>query len=152
MPFEPIYQFPFEAPGDLPGWSLTGGPDGDQPILAERIAAVIRRIDDRVQGFVDTFGNYPARIQAGSVSVTPSVSVPNSFYNAAYFRGTAAVVFDVPFTGLGPAVVVCTDSTVPGVLMECSASNVTLNGFTVNTARSNTTASAVFWIASARTQ
>lgn len=152
MPFEPIYGLPIEAPSDLPGWSLTGGPDGDQPILAERVAAQLRRLDDLVQQLTDSFGTYPALIQAGAVSVTPSVSVPNTFYNAAYFRGSASVVFATPFTVNTPSVVVCTDSTIPGTLIEASASNVTLTGFNANTARTNTTASMVFWIASARTQ
>lgn len=152
MPFEPTYGFPFESPNDLPGWSLTGGPDGEEPILAERVAAQLRRLDDRLQALTDEFGSYPDLMQAGSVLVAPSTLIGTGFYNDSYYRGQEPVVFDTPFTGVIPAVFVCTDSTVPGVLIECSASDVTLEGFNANTARQNTTASTVWWIASQQTQ
>lgn len=152
MPFEPIYGLPYEAPSDLPGWSLTGGPDGEQPILAERVAAQLRRLDDLLQAIADVTGFLPGRIQAGRVTVTPDTSVPGgAFYGSSYYRGVTSVTFAVPFDSI-PAVMVCTDSTVPGTLIEASASNVSPTGFDANTARQNTTASVVSWIASEQTQ
>lgn len=151
MPFEPIYGLPFEAGSDLPGWSLTGGPDGDQPVLAERVAAQLRRLDDALQGLQDAFGIYPDLVQAGIGTVTPNVSVSTTFYNANYWRGTTSVVFDTPYSGLTPAVMVTAESTVPGVLIECSVANLTINGFDIVIARSNTTTTGFSWIASDRT-
>lgn len=45
MPQTPIYGLPFENPSDLPGHSVTGGPMGDQPILAEAVEDELARID-----------------------------------------------------------------------------------------------------------
>lgn len=152
MPFEPIYGLPYEAPSDIPGWSLTGGPTGNDPVLAERFAAQLRRLDDLMQSLTDSFGSYPDVVQAGQVTVTPNVSVPAGFYNSNYWRGSTSVVFDTPFTSTIPAVLVCSDSALPGTVIECSASSVTLNGFTANVARQNTTTTGVWWVASAQTQ
>lgn len=153
MPFEPIYGLPYEAPSDLPGWSLTGGPTGNDPVLAERVAAQLRRMDDLMQSLQDSFGSYPNLIQAGYVDAIalPTVVV-SGFYNANYQRGTSAVVFATPFTSVIPAVFVCANSTVPGTVIECSASNTTLTGFTINIARQNNVATGVFWIAATQTQ
>lgn len=48
MPQTPVYGLPFEAPGDLPGHTLDGGPAGAEPILAEAVEAELSRIDDDV--------------------------------------------------------------------------------------------------------
>jgi hypothetical protein len=152
MPFEPTYGFPYEAPSDIPGWSLTGGPDGSQPILAEAFAVQLRRIDDQLSTLIDSFGFYPTAIQAGTASVTTSTSVVSGFYNANYFRGSAAVVFATPFTTTTPAVMVTANSTVPGTVIEASASSVTINGCTVNVAHQNNTTLTLMWVASALTQ
>ena len=48
MPQTPVYGLPFEAPGDLPGHTLDGGPVGDQPILAEAVEAELLRVDQSV--------------------------------------------------------------------------------------------------------
>ena len=48
MPSTPTYGLPFEAPGDLPGHTLDGGPVGDQPILAEAVESELLRIDGDV--------------------------------------------------------------------------------------------------------
>ena len=153
MPFEPIYGLPYEAPSDVPGWSLTGGPEGDQPILAERVAAPLRRLDDSMQELADSFGSYPPMIQAGyAASIALDTSVTNSFYNASYWRGSRLVTFDVPFEATIPAVVVAAQSAVPGTVIECTASGVSTAGFTITVARTNQTATGVHWIASDQTQ
>lgn len=153
MPFEPEFGLPYEAGSDLPGWSLTGGPDGSQPVLAEAVAAQLRRLDNLIQGITDQFGPYPESIQAGTVSITPATVIVNTFYNTDYFRGTAAVVFAQAFAGpLTPAIVVTASSTVPGIVIEASVSVPTVTGCTINLARSTSTATTVMWVASARTQ
>ena len=153
MPFEPIYGFPYEAPSDVPGWSLTGGPEGDQPVLAERVAAQLRRLDDLMQALTDSFGSYPQRIQAGyEAGVMPDTPVTSAFYNDTYWRGTRDVTFAGAFEFTTPSVVVCANSGVPGIVIECSASAVNTVGFTINIARSSQTATGVFWIASEQTQ
>lgn len=153
MPFEPIYGLPYEAPSDVPGWSLTGGPEGDQPVLAERVAAQLRRLDDLMQALTDSFGSYPDSVKAGyAASIPLDTSVSTSFYNDTYWRGTQTVVFDTPFERTIPAVVVCANSTVPGVVIECSASDPSVNGFTINVARTNQTPTGVHWVAANLTQ
>jgi hypothetical protein len=153
MPFEPTYGLPYEAPSDLPGWSLTGGPDGDMPILAERVAAQLRRLDDLMQALTDSFGFYPDIIQAGvEDSIALNTAVSTSFYNANYWRGQHTVVFDTPFTTVLPAVMVTAITSLPGTVIECSVSGVSLTGFTINIARQNQTATSVGWVASAQTQ
>lgn len=153
MPFEPIYGLPYEAPSDLPGWSLTGGPTGNDPVLAERVAAQLRRLDDLMQSLTDSFGSYPDLIQAG---VLAPIALPNAvasgFYNANYQRGSAPIVFATPFTATIPSVFACVNATVPGTVIECSVSNVTLTGFTINIARQTNVATGAFWIASTQTQ
>ncbi|HEY3485064.1 MAG TPA: hypothetical protein VGK49_06745, partial [Ilumatobacteraceae bacterium] len=93
MPFEALYGLPYEAGSDLPGWSLTGGPDGSQPVLAEAVAAQLRRLDNLIQGLADQFGLFPTSIQAGQASITPTTVITNTFYNASYNRGTVTVNF-----------------------------------------------------------
>lgn len=152
MPFEPIYGLPYEAGSDLPGWSLTGGPDGTQPVLAEAVAAQLRRLDDLVQGLTDQFGPFPSSIQAGTVSITPTTAIANTFYNETYYRGTANVVFGTAFEGLTPSIMATANTTLPGVIMEVSVSAPTLTGCTINLARSTQAATTIMWVASARTQ
>src|SRR5690554_7736615 len=53
MPQTPVYGLPFEAPGDLPGHTLDGGPVGDQPILAEAVEAELSRVDNDIAGLVE---------------------------------------------------------------------------------------------------
>lgn len=150
MPFEPIYGLPFEAGSDLPGWSLTGGPEGDQPVLAERVAAQLRRLDDLIQNLQDQFGIYPDLVQAGTGSVVLDDSVSTSFYNANYWRGTTTVTFDTEFANITPAVMICPHTTVPGTVIECSVQNVAVTGFDAVIARSNQTTTGFSWIASGR--
>lgn len=151
MPFEPLYGLPFEAGSDLPGWSLTGGPDGSQPVLAEQVAAQLRRLDNLVQGLTDQFGVFPTSIQAGSASITPTTVITNTFYNASYNRGTVTVNFAQPF-GSTPAVMATANTTVPGVVMEVSVSAPGSTSCVLNLARSSATATSIFWIASTQTQ
>lgn len=151
-PFEPVYGLPYEAASDLPGWSLTGGPDGDQPVLAERVASQLRRLDDLVQALQDEFGIYPDLVQAGTDTVALVTSVPTTFYNADYWRGTTTVTFDIEFPLLTtPAVMITPHSTVPGTVIECSVQNLTTTSFDAVIARSNQTTTGFSWIASART-
>lgn len=151
MPFEPIYGLPYEAGSDLPGWSLTGGPDVTQPILAELVAAQLARLDDRLQALQDMFGSYPDEIQAGSVTLTPNTEVANSFYNASYWRGSAVVDYASTFSGL-PSVFACAQTTVPGTVIEVTISALSSSSMTITGARTNTTSFGVLWVASSRTQ
>lgn len=152
MPFEPIYGLPYEAASDLPGWSLTGGPDGGQPVLAERVASQLRRLDDLIRSAQDQFGTYPELVQAGTGTVVLDTEITSSFYNANYWRGTTAVVFDVEFEQFNPtpAVMICAHTTVPGTVIECSVANITRTGFDALIARSNQTTTGFSWIASGR--
>lgn len=151
MPFESSYGLPYEAGSDIPGWSLTGGPDGSQPVLAEAVAAQLRRLDNLVQGLTDQFGVFPTSIQAGAASITPATNIVNTFYNANYFRGTVVVNFAQSFDGT-PAVIVTPNTTVPGVVIETSVSSPSSSACTLNLARQTSTATGVFWIASDQTQ
>lgn len=151
MPFEPSYGLPYEAGSDLPGWSLTGGPDGSQPVLAEAVAAQLRRIDNLVQGLTDQFSVFPTSIQAGTAGITPTTNIANTFYNAAYFRGTAVVNFGTAFSSI-PSVVATAFTANPGVVIEVSISAPLSVSCTINLARSNMTATDIYWVASARTQ
>lgn len=151
MPFEPSYGLPYEAGSDLPGWSLTGGPDGSQPVLAEAVAAQLRRLDNLVQALTDQFGLFPTSIQAGTASITPTTVITNTFYNASYNRGTATVNFAQTFDST-PSVMATANTTVPGVVIEVSVSSPSSSSCIINLARSSSTATGIFWIASTRTQ
>jgi hypothetical protein len=48
MPQTPNFGFEYEVPLQLPGVTLTGGPDGTSPILAEQVDTVLTGIDARV--------------------------------------------------------------------------------------------------------
>lgn len=52
MPLTPVYGLPYEAPGDQPLHSLTGGSSGTEPILAEQVEAQLQRIDDDIAELV----------------------------------------------------------------------------------------------------
>ena len=52
MPLTPVYGLPYEAPGDQPLHSLTGGSSGTEPILAEAVEAELQRIDGDIAGLV----------------------------------------------------------------------------------------------------
>jgi hypothetical protein len=151
MPFEPTYGLPYEAGSDLPGWSVTGGPDGSQPVLAEAVASQLRRLDNLVQGLTDQFGPFPSSIQSGTELITPATVIVNTFYNANYNRGTATVNFATAFPST-PAVMATANSTIPGVVIEVSVSTPTTNSCVLNLARSTGTATSVMWIAATQTQ
>lgn len=151
MPFEALYGLPYEAGSDLPGWSLTGGPDGSQPVLAEAVAAQLRRLDNLIQGLADQFGLFPTSIQAGQASITPTTVITNTFYNASYNRGTVTVNFAQAF-GSTPAVMATANTTVPGVVMEVSVSSPASGSCVLNLARSSATATSIMWVASTQTQ
>src|SRR5690606_22028030 len=53
MPQTPVYGLPIEAPGDLPGHTLDGGPVGDQPILAEAVEAEASRVANDIAGLAE---------------------------------------------------------------------------------------------------
>jgi hypothetical protein len=120
-------------------------------VLAEAVAAQLRRLDNLVQGLTDQFGLFPTSIQSGTVNITPTTVITNTFYNASYNRGTATVIFAEPF-GATPSVMATANSGNPGVVMEVSVSNPNTTQCTINLARSNTTLTPIMWIASDQTQ
>ena|SRR5690554_1196584 len=84
MPQTPVYGLPFEAPGDLPGHTLDGGPVGDQPILAEAVEAELSRIDGDVadlqaevaRGWTPIASGGEAAVSAFTVDVTAGGRYP----------------------------------------------------------------------------
>src|SRR5690606_25483286 len=84
MPSTPTYGLPFEAPGDLPGHTLDGGPAGDQLILAEAVEAELSRVDGDVAGLdmrLTTVENQGApswvRIAQGAESNVATFVIPS---------------------------------------------------------------------------
>ncbi|WP_030928525.1 hypothetical protein [Streptomyces sp. NRRL B-24720] len=84
---------------------------------------------------------------AGTVTINFSTSIANTFFNAPYFRDSADVTFPAGFFTNTPNIIVAGRSTTPGVLIECSYSNQTPNGFTVWAARSTNTGTVIDWVA-----
>lgn len=95
-----------------------------------------------------------AGMQRGLVSITPSVEVPNTGGNNnqwanTYWRGLQTVTFDVPFAEI-PTIQVTARTNSPGVMLECSYTDVTTTGVTIFAARGNTTTTNVDWTAIGR--
>lgn len=85
--------------------------------------------------------------QGGSVSIMPATSTSGgTFYGASYFRGSTAVTFPTAFDA-APAVTVTTDSNAPGQVVEVAVTGVTATGCTIWLARTNSSATTVYWTA-----
>lgn len=155
MRVEPLYGLPVEEPGDVEGWSVNSGQPGD--LLADAVAVELNRIETIIDNFEAAVAPLPTRIQSGLVvmPVDVFVSVPNTFYNAAYIRGAQGVLFEEPFDEPPAVVVLPANTPEPGFTMECSASNVSTSGFTARLAVTGTFIGGAFvarWIAAERTQ
>ena len=105
-------------------------------------------------GEVITAEKLTAGMQYGLVLITPNEEVQptggnNNQWAASYFRGTARIEFDVPFTDI-PTIQVTARTNSPGVLLEASYTEVTTTGVTICIARGNTTATNTDWLAIGR--
>lgn len=90
------------------------------------------------------------KIVAGQVTVTPGgSSVSNSI--GTFFRGSATITFPAGTFSSSPAVLVTGNSGAPGTLISCSATGISATGATIWIARTDTTATFVYWIATAQT-
>lgn len=83
MPQTPVYGLPFEAPGDLPGHTLDGGPVGDQPILAEAVEAELSRVDGEIADMAADLSDLSTRtmlldqqVLSGQIGSGTNVAVP----------------------------------------------------------------------------
>lgn len=98
-------------------------------------------------GMIITAGRLRAGKQSGTVSVTPVTGAANEYQlgtSVTYYRGSASVVFDTPFTSV-PRIQLTGRSTTPGVLLECSYADITTTGFTALIARTTGTTTVVDW-------
>lgn len=78
MPHTVPYGFEYEAPGEQPGRTLTGGPSGTEPILAVQVNDEIARVDSDIQDVADAaaeaaLGWVP--IGSGSVDAVTSFTI-----------------------------------------------------------------------------
>lgn len=90
---------------------------------------------------------------AGQVTVSPTTtrSFPSGI-TGSYKYGNATVTFPTGTFDSAPTVVCVANTSVPGIVLECSASSVTATGFTANLARLDTTDTVVLWFAKEQTQ
>lgn len=104
-------------------------------------------------GEVITAEKLTAGMQYGLVSISATEQVNNTGDNRIwanpYFRGSVQIVFDVPFLEV-PTIQVTPRTSVPGLLVEASYTNVTPTGVTITIARGNDTATNVDWLAIGR--
>lgn len=130
MRTEPLYGLPVEEPGDIEGWSI----NADQPgaLLADAIAAELFRIEADYNAIVATLSALPMNIQAGRVAMVNAVfRLKNDpMFDSAGWLGSEAVTFARPFDSPPSVVLIPNLLTIPGVVVEVGAYNVTESGFT----------------------
>lgn len=68
MPSTSNFGFEYETPNTLPGVTLTGGPDGTSPILAQQVDAALTGIDNQTEDNTDDIAVMQATL-AGMVPV-----------------------------------------------------------------------------------
>lgn len=90
---------------------------------------------------------------AGQVTVSPTTArtFPSGI-SGSYKYGNATVTFPTGTFDSAPTVVCVASTSVPGIVLECSANSVTSTGFTANLARLDTTDTVVMWYAIEQTQ
>lgn len=162
MPTTPNYGFEYETPHTLPGITLTGGPSSASPILAQQVDAalisVFNTLNNAVEDLIDQVMTLQGQVSVletlvplrGTVTVTPDTSVSTAIYAANYNRGITHVDFTPGYFSSTPIVATSVQTTVPGVVIEAGATNVTSSGCDVYLARANTTDTVVQWIAIAQ--
>lgn len=75
MPLTPVYGLPFEAPGDQPLHSLTGGSSGTEPILAEAVETELARIDSQLITLQSQIASLPQVIGQGVATDTTNAGI-----------------------------------------------------------------------------
>lgn len=105
-------------------------------------------------GEVITAEKLTAGMQYGLVNITPNVEIQptggnNNQWSNSYYRGSAVIVFDVPFLEV-PTIQVTARTNSPGVLLEASYTDVTPTQVTIFVARGNQTATNTDWLAIGR--
>ena len=87
MPETPVYQLPYELEpsGINPGHTLTGGPAGEDPILAEAVEDELERVDSSLSSLVSQVNAIiPAgltTIDSGEATANFTVSVPTGEFS-----------------------------------------------------------------------
>lgn len=115
--------------------------NSDTQTLAEDVDAALKTVDDAASAL--------PKILYGQTTVTPSTAeqwlgISGSAYT--YYLGSTAVVFPSSFNA-NPIVIVTVNGSVPGVIIEVSAGNVSTTGFTAYAARGGTSVVTVNWMA-----
>ena len=75
VPTTPVYGLPHERGVTLPGRTLTGGPTGEDPILAEAVEAELQRVDGDVEDLRAAVARGWQPITHGEMSDEPSFVV-----------------------------------------------------------------------------
>ena len=91
------------------------------------------------QSLLDSIASSPMRVQVGSRNITPTAGAATS----------GGVTFPTPFAST-PTVLICPQTAVPGTVLGATATGVSTSGFTAWVWRSNTTSTALVWIALGR--
>jgi len=74
VPVTPVYGLPHERGVTLPGRTLTGGPTGDDPILAEAVEAEVERVDGDVVDLQQAIAALPRVVDQGEITEPTSNS------------------------------------------------------------------------------
>lgn len=69
MPTTAVWGFEYESPSSLPGITLTGGPGGSSPILAEQVDAALNTVSGRIDDVEADIVTINADIAAVELSV-----------------------------------------------------------------------------------
>lgn len=75
MPLTPVYGLPYEAPGDQPLHSLTGGSSGTEPILAESVETELARLDNQLITLQSQIASLPQVIGQGVAEDTTNAGI-----------------------------------------------------------------------------
>src|SRR5690554_4979148 len=101
VPLTPVYGLPHERGASLPGRTLTGGPTGEDPVLAEAVEAELQRVDGDVQdvrqaldrGWIpiasgEETGSFTIDLTAGGVYPAGTFSLVQIFYRGSLSEET----------------------------------------------------------------
>lgn len=122
----------------------------DSPNGAPQMQQLATDVDTALNG-VDVAVQSIPKVAAGQVSITPTTSRTLD-WGGSFKYGNTTVTFPAGYFSSAPSVVISANSSVPGIVIEATPSNVSATGFTANLARTDSTATIIYWQAIQQTQ
>jgi hypothetical protein len=135
MPSTVNFDFAYESPSSLPGISLTGGPGGDNPILAIQVDTAMSALSSAINSNTASIATNTSGIATANTNITNLQNWTGrgstSFTFVTLSSSTAAVNFGFTFPGVPTVTTNINSSAAATARWESRAHTITTTGFTM---------------------